>query len=76
MGGVGNGGTGPIGRFCGLFGTTVPFTASRLASLYKDHDAFVAASDRAAQQAVKGGFLRELDAAELHDAAAASNVAK
>ncbi len=72
LGGVGNGGTGPVGIFCGLFGTTVPFSASTLAGLYKSHSQFVARWDHAARQAVKDGFLRQSDAVELEHAARAS----
>ena len=58
LGGVGNDGTGPVGKFCFLFGTTVPYSTSKLASLYKSHSQFVARWDQAAKKAVKGGFLR------------------
>ena len=37
LGGVGNSGTGPVGKFCVLFGTTVPFNASRIHALYPNH---------------------------------------
>jgi len=74
LGGVGNNGTGPVGKFCFLFGTTKPFSATKLASLYKTHAQFVAKWDAAAQKAVKGGFLRPLDAVELDNAAAASHI--
>ena len=76
LGGVGNNGTGPVGKFCFLFGTTVPFNASKLASLYKNHAQFVSKWNLAATNAVKGGFLRPLDAVELEKAAAASKIPK
>jgi hypothetical protein len=76
LGGVGNGGTGPVGRFCGLFGTTVLYNAGRLAGLYQDHAQFVSRWDKATQALVKGGFLRPADARELNDAASASSIAK
>jgi hypothetical protein len=74
LGGTGNGGTGPIGSFCGLFGTTVPLTPSQIAALYPTHDAFVdawrvATADEAAQ-----GYLLHADAHELAKAAADSSV--
>ena len=74
LGAIGNGGTGPVGKFCFLFGTTKPFSAKKLASLYKTHGQFVARWDQAASKAVKGGFLRPSDAVELDKAAAASHI--
>ena len=76
LGGVGNGGTGPVGKFCGLFGTTVPFTAEQIHTLYPNHSAFVTRWDQAAQKAFKGGFLRKRDVVELQNAAASSKIAK
>jgi hypothetical protein len=76
LGGVGNGGTGPVGKFCGLFGTTVPFKASRIHTLYPSHSAFVTRWDQAAQKAFKGGFLRKRDVIELQNAAVSSKIAR
>jgi len=76
LGGVGNTGTGVVGKFCFLFGTTVPFKAAKLASLYKNHAQFVSKWDVAAQNAVKGGFLRPLDATELENAAVPLKIPK
>jgi len=76
LGGAGNNGTGPVGRFCHLFGNTVPFKASRLASLYKTHAQFVTQWTQAATKGVKGGFLRPQDAVELDKAASASHIGK
>jgi hypothetical protein len=76
LGGVGNGGTGPVGKFCGLFGTTVPFKASRIHTLYPNHSQFVTRWDQAAQKAYKGGFLRRRDVIELQNAAASSKIGK
>jgi hypothetical protein len=60
--------------FCFLFGTTVPFDAARLATLYPSHGAFVTAWNRASRQAVARGWLLPPDAAELRKAATASTV--
>ena len=76
LGGVGNTGTGVVGKFCFLFGTTTPFKATKLASLYKNHAQFVSKWDLAAQHLVRGGFLRPLDAVELQNAASSSSVRK
>ena len=60
LGGVGNGGTGPVGIFCGLFGTTVPFSASTLAGLYKSHSQFVARwTTRRARPSRTGSFANQ-----------------
>jgi hypothetical protein len=76
LGGTGNSGSGPLGQFCGLFGTTVPFSASRLATLYKNHGQFVAQWDRSADRGVRHGFLLHADAAELKHSAAVSQIGK
>lgn len=47
----------PASVFCSLFGQEIPFPPSRLASLYPDGDAYVAAVTRSADRAVAGGFL-------------------
>jgi hypothetical protein len=60
--------------FCFLFGTTVPFSAAKLAALYPTHRLFVRewrADTRADERA---GFIRPADAKELISAAASSNV--
>jgi len=54
----------------------VPFKAAKLASLYKNHAQFVSKWDVAAQNAVKGGFLRPLDATELENAAVPLKIPK
>jgi len=60
--------------FCFLFGTTVPFSAAKLAALYPTHRRFVRewAADTIAD--ARGGFIRPADAAELIAAAMASKV--
>jgi hypothetical protein len=72
--GPGNGGTGALGAFCGLFGTTVPLSPSQLAALYPTHRRFVRAVNHAAGKDVKAGFLLHADALELRAAAAASEI--
>jgi hypothetical protein len=44
------------GSFCLLFGTTAPFDAATLASLYPSHDAYVRDFSRSADRTVKAGF--------------------
>ena len=74
LGGVGNTGTGPLGRFCVLFGTTVPFTADEISARYRSHAAFVARWNDAVDDAVKAGYLVRADARELKRAAARSTI--
>jgi hypothetical protein len=76
LGGVDNGGSGGLSRFCVLFGTTTPFTSSHLAELYPTHGKFVSQWSRAANRAVKAGYLLPLDAEELVNSAATSNIGK
>lgn len=57
---------------CLLFGTTTPFDATKLASLYPDHNAYVSAFDAATDRAVQAGFILPPDA-ELMKAAAATD---
>jgi hypothetical protein len=45
------------GTFCGLFGTTVPFDATKLATLYRSHAKYVAAVQRATRKAVRAGYI-------------------
>jgi alpha/beta hydrolase family protein len=60
--------------FCLLFGTTTPFDAATLASLYPDHDAYVAAFNAATDRAVQAGFILAPDAGLMKAAAAASDI--
>jgi hypothetical protein len=76
LGGLKNGGTGQVGLFCRLFGTTVPFTAEQLATLYPAHKTFVKQWNQAADRAVKAGYLTEADAKELKAAAERSDIGK
>jgi hypothetical protein len=57
-----------------LFGTTVPFSASQLASLYPSHFQFVFRYALATLNDLFHGYLVPADAAELFRAAATSNV--
>jgi hypothetical protein len=65
-----------ISQFCGLFGSTVPFTPDHLAALYKNHGQFVSAWGQATQNLVKDGFLLKPDANELTQSAVHSKVGK
>jgi len=59
---------------CGIFGTTVPLSASKIASLYPTHAAFVKKWDAATAQEVKQGYLLGADAKALDAVAAQSSV--
>jgi hypothetical protein len=65
-----------ISRFCGLFGSTVPYTPAQLAALYKNHGQFVSAWGQATQKLVKEGFLLKPDANELNQSAVHSQIGK
>ena len=62
--------------FCFLFGSTVPFTPSRLEALYPNHGKFVSAWVRATRSARVAGFLVAADARELVSAAEKSDIGK
>lgn len=51
--------------FCGLFGTTTPFDAARLATLYPAGDSFAVAWVEAVDRAVGSGAVLEADAVQL-----------
>jgi len=62
------------GSFCYLFGSTVPFDAATLASLYPSHAEYVTRFDNATDAAVRRGFVLPEDAENLKNAAAATTV--
>ena len=70
------GSQGNSGGFCFLFGSTVPYSAAHLASLYKTHGQFVSAWARAVNRDQAAGFLLPADAVELLHSAAVSQVAR
>lgn len=70
------GSQGNSGGFCVLFGSTVPYSAAHLASLYKTHGQFVAAWARAVKTDRADGFLLPADAAELLHSAVVSDVGR
>jgi hypothetical protein len=70
------GSQGNSGGFCLLFGSTVPYGAAHLASLYKNHVQFVSAWARAVRRGRTDGFLLTPDGVELLHAAAVSQVAR
>jgi hypothetical protein len=77
LGGVGNTpapGAPPLGVSCPLFGTTVPFSASKLASLYPSHFQFVLKWDTATVKDALHGYLLPADAFELANSAANSQI--
>jgi hypothetical protein len=59
---------------CLLFGTTTPFDAATLVTLYPSHDAYVSAFNAATDQAVRAGFILPHDAELMKAAAAASDI--
>jgi hypothetical protein len=61
---------------CQLFGTTTPFTAAQIKSLYKNHGQFVSQWAQATQNDVKRGFLLPADVDELIGSAGSSTIAK
>ena len=68
-------GSGQTGAsFCRLFGTTRPFDAATLSTLYPTHDAYVTAFEKSANRAVRAGFLLAADARQLVAAAEQSTV--
>ena len=64
----------PGSTFCFLFGSTKPFDAAEIASLYTDHEAYVSAVTEATDRAVAQGFILPPDAELVKAAAAASEV--
>ena len=70
------GGIGQGPSFCFLFGTTVPFTSTQIAALYKNHGQFVSAWSNDIQQLVNGRFLLPPDGVELQNAAGSSKIGK
>jgi hypothetical protein len=74
--GTGNTGSGSLGVFCAIFGTTSPFSPSKLATLYPSHKAFVSLWHQSVQRDLSGGFLLRRDAVELDRSAANSQIGK
>ncbi len=62
------------GGFCKLFGTTIPFSAAKLAQLYPTHQAFVKKWDQAVASDVAKGYLLPADAAVLDKVAKQSTI--
>ena len=62
--------------FCFLFGTTVPFSATQLSSLYMSHGQFVSAWGRAIRRDHQDGFLLPADGVELLHSAAVSQIGR
>jgi hypothetical protein len=61
LGGLGQSGS----PFCGLFGTTIPFSQTQLDALYRNHGQFVVAWGKATLGAYFAGYLRPEDALNL-----------
>jgi hypothetical protein len=60
--------------FCGLFGTTTPFDAPQLASLYPTHAEYVSKFVQATDRAVRDGFVLPADAKEAKADAGRSGI--
>jgi hypothetical protein len=71
---TGQSGGGP--SFCFLFGTTVPFSAIHLNTLYPGHSQFVSAWARAIHRDISSGFLLPSDGAELLHSAVVSQIGR
>lgn len=67
-------GIGNSPAFCSLFGTTVPFSSSQLATLYPSHTAFVFRWTLATVFDAFHGYLVPQDAVELINSALASHI--
>jgi hypothetical protein len=76
LGGTGNSGSGPLGQFCAIFGVTVPFSANKLESLYKNHAQFVSQWNGSTERDERGGFLLPREAVELRLSAVLSQIGK
>jgi hypothetical protein len=59
---------------CYLFGSTIPFSPGKIATLYPTHAQFVADWDRAVLKDVLGGYLLPPDALELDNSALVSDI--
>ncbi len=62
------------GGFCKLFGTTIPFSAPKLAHLYPTHSDFVKKWDAAVASDVSKGYLLRADAKVLDKVATQSSI--
>jgi hypothetical protein len=62
------------GTFCGLTGSTLPFSGNLLAELYPTHAGYVAAVEAATDAAVEAGFIRPADAPLIKTAAEQSAI--
>jgi hypothetical protein len=69
-------GEGQFGRACALLGTTTPFDAATLDSLYPDHRSYVSAVRKATKAAVRAGFISRIDSREIKAAATASVIGR
>jgi Alpha/beta hydrolase domain len=75
LSGLGNTGSGAeAALFCSLVGTTIPFSAAKLAALYPSHALFTVQWTAAALSDAAAGFIRPADATQLIAAANASSV--
>ena len=59
---------------CGLLGTTTPFDAAKIASLYPTHQAFTSAYRKDLRDAVKKGWILSRDARLIKQWAAGTNI--
>ena len=62
--------------FCGLFGTTVPFTEQQLEERYRSHGGFVFAWTRATLKATFAGFVLPADAIDIEVVGVRSDILK
>ena len=62
------------GGFCGIFGTTIPFSTAKLGELYPTHSVFVEKWDQAVAADVSKGYLLSADATVLDNVAKQSTI--
>jgi hypothetical protein len=72
----GTGNTSAGGPPCAGFGTTIPFSAEKLAQLYPSHGAFVSQWVQSVNAAVAAGFILPADAEFVKASAATSAIGK
>jgi len=66
----------PAGGFCAIFGTSVPFDAATLSTLYPSHTGYVTAVMKAAGEAVRARHLLRADTPAIRAAAMASDIGR
>jgi hypothetical protein len=71
-----SGGVNTGSPFCFLFGSSIPFDAATLKSLYRNHGKYVSAFAKSTQSTVKAGFILPADGKAIKTEAAQSEIGK